>query len=274
MGHRWRLRPARLAPQDHRRERVRRPARWPARPVAGRPQGLELGTTGRCGLGPGTAPATRAAGRPGRCALGGDRPARRAADARLPDHPGDREAQRRRLEAEPRLGVPDTAATRGRGSGPGRRSRRAGGSTGSPTGPAVAAERADEFASLWQGMAPSDDDTQLGDLVFQVGAAFVHVARTGNPEQLAEARKVLARTKADLYKILGDDQDDTADDGGGRDGAADAGRHRGPAARSGPAHPALHRRPAGRRRVRRAGRQGLCRSASRRAAGPVRRSPG
>jgi len=77
----------------------------------------------------------------------------------------------------------------------------------------VAAERADEFASLWQGMAPSDDDTQLGDLVFQVGAAFVHVARTGNPEQLAEARKVLARTKADLYKILGD-QDDTADDGG------------------------------------------------------------
>jgi DNA-binding PadR family transcriptional regulator len=77
----------------------------------------------------------------------------------------------------------------------------------------IAAERADEFASLWQGMTPSDDDTQLGDLVFQVGAAFVHVARTGNPEQLAEARKVLARTKADLYKILGD-QDDTADDGG------------------------------------------------------------
>jgi DNA-binding PadR family transcriptional regulator len=80
-------------------------------------------------------------------------------------------------------------------------------------GQRVAAERADEFASLWQGMAPSDDDTQLGDLVFQVGAAFVHVARTGNPEQLAEARKVLARTKADLYKILGTDQDDTADGG-------------------------------------------------------------
>jgi DNA-binding PadR family transcriptional regulator len=81
-------------------------------------------------------------------------------------------------------------------------------------GQQVAAERADEFASLWQGMAPTDDDTQLGDLVFQVGAAFVHVARTGNPEQLAEARKVLARTRADLYKILGNDQDDPADDGG------------------------------------------------------------
>lgn len=72
-----------------------------------------------------------------------------------------------------------------------------------------AAERTEEFAHLWEGVAPSEDDTQLGDLVFQVGAAFVHVARTGNPEQLAEARKVLARTKADLYRILGDAPDGT-----------------------------------------------------------------
>ncbi|MGS0687803.1 PadR family transcriptional regulator [Nakamurella sp. GG22] len=71
----------------------------------------------------------------------------------------------------------------------------------------VAAERAEEFASLWEGVAPSNDDTQLGDLIFQVGAAFVHVARTGSPEQMAEARKVLARTRADLYRILGEDPD-------------------------------------------------------------------
>jgi len=77
-----------------------------------------------------------------------------------------------------------------------------------------AAERADEFAQLWEGVAPSEDDTQLGDLVFQVGAAFVHVARTGTPEQMAEARKVLARTRADLYRILGDSPE--ADDGGSR----------------------------------------------------------
>jgi len=78
-------------------------------------------------------------------------------------------------------------------------------------GQRIAADRAEEFASLWEGVAPSEDDTQLGDLVFQVGAAFVHVARTGSPEQMAEARKVLARTRADLYRILGDHE--------GQDGA-------------------------------------------------------
>ena len=77
-------------------------------------------------------------------------------------------------------------------------------------GQRVAGERAEEFANLWQGVAPSEDDTQLGDLIFQVGAAFVHVARTGTPEQMAQARKVLANTRAELYKIMGDQ------DGGGR----------------------------------------------------------
>ena len=36
-------------------------------------------------------------------------------DERLPDHPGDRRAQRWGLEAEPRLDLPDPAAARGRG---------------------------------------------------------------------------------------------------------------------------------------------------------------
>jgi DNA-binding PadR family transcriptional regulator len=76
-------------------------------------------------------------------------------------------------------------------------------------GQRVAAERAEEFATLWEGVAPSQDDTQLGDLIFQVGAAFVHVARTGTAEQLAQARTVLARTRADLYRILGDQDADT-----------------------------------------------------------------
>ena len=79
-------------------------------------------------------------------------------------------------------------------------------------GEQLATERAEEFASLWEGFAPSEDDTQIGDLVFQVGAAFVHVMRTGSVEQIAEARKVLARTRADLYRILGTDGDDGADD--------------------------------------------------------------
>ena len=78
-------------------------------------------------------------------------------------------------------------------------------------GQRVAAERADEFATLWEGVAPSEDDTQLGDLIFQVGAAFVHVARTGTAEQMAEAREVLGRTRADLYRILGDSDHDGPD---------------------------------------------------------------
>jgi len=90
-------------------------------------------------------------------------------------------------------------------------------------GERLAAERAEEFADLWQGVTPSENDTQLGDLVFQVASAFVHVAKTGSPEQLAEARKVLGRTKSDLYRILGADDtsdsvpDDDTDDEGEQD---------------------------------------------------------
>jgi DNA-binding PadR family transcriptional regulator len=87
-------------------------------------------------------------------------------------------------------------------------------------GERLVADRAEEFADLWQGVAPSENDTQLGELVFQVASAFVHVAKTGSPEQLAEARKVLGRTKSDLYRILGADvtgdsvpDDDTDDEG-------------------------------------------------------------
>lgn len=83
------------------------------------------------------------------------------------------------------------------------------------------AGRADEFADLWEGMAPRRDEggADLGDLVFGVAAAFFHVMRTGSSDQVEQARRVLARTRADLYRILGgdagladDDADDEADD--------------------------------------------------------------
>lgn len=70
-----------------------------------------------------------------------------------------------------------------------------------------ATERADEFADLWQGVAPKRDDSQLAELVFGVGAAFVHVAKAGNAQQMAQAREVLVRTRADLYRILGENPD-------------------------------------------------------------------
>ncbi|WP_420120802.1 PadR family transcriptional regulator [Nakamurella sp.] len=82
----------------------------------------------------------------------------------------------------------------------------------------ITAEKADEYAGMWDAFAPQADDTQLGDLVFQVGAAFVHVMRTGTDEQIAQARTVLARTRTDLYRILGQDGQDGQDDGeGGQD---------------------------------------------------------
>ena len=51
-------------------------------------------------------------------------------------------------------------------------------------GQRVAADRATEFTELWTGIAPSEDNSQLGDLIFQTGAAFMQVARTGTPEQM------------------------------------------------------------------------------------------
>lgn len=75
----------------------------------------------------------------------------------------------------------------------------------------IAAEKAAEFADLWQTVAPSDGDSQIGELIFGVASAFIHVARTGSAEQMADARKVLARTRADLYRILGDEGDDNND---------------------------------------------------------------
>lgn len=75
-------------------------------------------------------------------------------------------------------------------------------------GQAHVADRAEEFHDLWQGVAPERDEgeAELGDLVFGVASAFVHVLRTGSARQVGEARKVLARTRSDLYRILGDDQ--------------------------------------------------------------------
>lgn len=82
-------------------------------------------------------------------------------------------------------------------------------------GQRVTADKAGEYAGMWDAFTPRADDTQLGDLVFQVGAAFVHVMRTGTDEQIAQARTVLARTRGDLYRILGQDDQNGQDAGDG-----------------------------------------------------------
>ena len=73
------------------------------------------------------------------------------ADERLPDHPADRRAQRRRLEAEPRLGLPDRAAARGRGPRRGPRGRGPPAAARSPTRAArYVEEHPDELAATWR----------------------------------------------------------------------------------------------------------------------------
>lgn len=71
-------------------------------------------------------------------------------------------------------------------------------------GEALAAERSQEFADLWRAMTPEKSSDDLGALMFGVGTAFFHVITTGSTDQQDEARKVLARTRAELYRILGD----------------------------------------------------------------------
>jgi DNA-binding PadR family transcriptional regulator len=86
------------------------------------------------------------------------------------------------------------------------------------------ADRTEEFADLWDGMAPRRDEssTEMGDLVFGVAAAFLHVMRTGSSAPVERARAVLARTRSDLYRILGDDvSDENGDDAADADADAD-----------------------------------------------------
>jgi DNA-binding PadR family transcriptional regulator len=80
-------------------------------------------------------------------------------------------------------------------------------------GQAQVADRAEEFEDLWQGVAPEreEGDPELGELVFGVASAFVHVMRTGSARQVAQARTVLSRTRSDLYRILGEDRDQQDD---------------------------------------------------------------
>ena len=49
-------------------------------------------------------------------------------------------------------------------------------------------QRAQEFATMWDAYQPDDNDTALGDLVFGVASAFVHVMRTGSDRQIAAAQ--------------------------------------------------------------------------------------
>src|ERR1700733_14597493 len=74
-------------------------------------------------------------------------------------------------------------------------------------GRAYAEEHADELNSAWDAAAGMTDDEalELGDLIRQVMVAVMEVRRAGSPEQLAQARAVLAQTRRSMYRILAED---------------------------------------------------------------------
>lgn len=74
-------------------------------------------------------------------------------------------------------------------------------------GTAYVATKSEEIAQLWAAVAPepAEGGDRLGELMFGVATAFFHVCTTGTATQRDQARDILARTRADLYKVLGED---------------------------------------------------------------------
>jgi DNA-binding PadR family transcriptional regulator len=67
-------------------------------------------------------------------------------------------------------------------------------------------ERGEDKPAPWEQMSDdvSDQAHELGRLIREVASAFTQVVKTGSEAQMGEARKVLTRTRKDLYRILAD----------------------------------------------------------------------
>jgi DNA-binding PadR family transcriptional regulator len=81
-------------------------------------------------------------------------------------------------------------------------------------GRAVAAERNADEPAPWDTVSHGVDDGVRGlyDVVMQVGAASIQVARAGTPDQVEQARVALADVRRGLYRILAEGEPET--DGG------------------------------------------------------------
>jgi DNA-binding PadR family transcriptional regulator len=68
-------------------------------------------------------------------------------------------------------------------------------------------ERREELEAAWNSVTGAMDETmlELRGLFDQVGIALKQVVHVGTPQQLAEARKLLATTRRQLYRILADE---------------------------------------------------------------------
>jgi DNA-binding PadR family transcriptional regulator len=94
-------------------------------------------------------------------------------------------------------------------------------------GRAYAEEHADELDGSWDAVAgmTDDDAVELGNMIRQVMMAVMEVRRAGSPDQLAQARAVLAQARRAMYRILADDEPSGPASGGAapREPAADTG---------------------------------------------------
>jgi len=81
-------------------------------------------------------------------------------------------------------------------------------------GRAFVQERGTEKPAPWEQMSGdvSAQAHELGKLIREVASAFAQVIKTGSEAQMGEARKVLAATRKDLYRILADGDPETATD--------------------------------------------------------------
>jgi DNA-binding PadR family transcriptional regulator len=83
-------------------------------------------------------------------------------------------------------------------------------------GNALLAERGADRPAPWEEMSSGagGEYAQIGKLIREVAFAFSQIARTGSPSQLAAAREVLTNTRRELYRILGEGEDEPQAEGG------------------------------------------------------------
>ena len=89
-------------------------------------------------------------------------------------------------------------------------------------GRALLAQRGADRPAPWEEMSSGvgSEHAQFGKLIREVAFAYAQLARTGSPSQLAAAREVLAQSRRELYRILGDGEDEPESQGGTVDGEA------------------------------------------------------
>lgn len=78
-------------------------------------------------------------------------------------------------------------------------------------GRAYVAEHRDEVSAPWADVGDESDNAaaELMGLLREVAAAAAQVARAGDNVQLTKAKKVLASTRRELYRVLADEPDET-----------------------------------------------------------------